>query len=115
MAQKTACCSKLSILLPLATTLKVPFWDPVQKKRVLKVSFDFFLNRVARSGAGWSPIALLAKGHIGITSYEVCMARPNLELATRRLARKKSRAEQNALRKRGRATARAARNGRHAP
>ena len=48
--------------------LKVPFWDRVQKKRVLEVSFEKKLNRVARSGAGWDPIALLAKGHIGIAS-----------------------------------------------
>ena len=41
----------------------MPFWDRVQNKRVLKVSFEKKINRVARSGAGWDPIALLAKGH----------------------------------------------------
>ena len=49
--------------------LKVPFWDRVQKKRVLKMFFEKKCNRVARSGAAWDPIALLAKEHIGITSY----------------------------------------------
>ena len=48
--------------------LKVPFWDRMQKNRVLKMFFDFFLNRVAEGGAAWDPIALLAKEHIGITS-----------------------------------------------
>ena len=47
--------------------LKVPFWDRVQKKRVLKMFFGKKINRVARSGAGRDPIALLAKEHIGIT------------------------------------------------
>ena len=68
--------------------LKLPFWDRVPKNRFLKMPFDFFLNRVASGGARWDPITLLAKEHIGITSYEKCMARPNLELATR--AQKKS-------------------------
>ena len=49
--------------------LKVPFWDRVQKKRVLKMFFGKKINRVARSGAGQDPIALLAKEHIGITRY----------------------------------------------
>ena len=47
--------------------LKVPFWDRMQKNMVLKMFFE--KNRVARSGAGWDPIALLAKEHIGITRY----------------------------------------------
>ena len=68
--------------------LKLPFWDRMQKNRVLKMFFEKKCNRVASGGAQWDPITLLAKEHIGITSYEVCMARPNLELGTR--AQKKS-------------------------
>jgi len=51
----------------------------VQKKRVLKVSFEKKCNRVAEGGALWDPIALLAKGHIGITSYYNVHSRLNLE------------------------------------
>ena len=51
----------------------MPFWDRVQKKRVLKVSFEKKCNRVAEGGALWDPITLLAKEPIGITSYERCM------------------------------------------
>ena len=61
--------------------LKVPFWDRVQKNRVLKRYFEKKINRVARSGAGRDPIAFPAKVPIGITSF--CEARfgPNLEPA----------------------------------
>ena len=59
------------------------FWDRVQKKggseRVLR---EKKINRVARSGAGWDPIALLAKGHIGITIYWNVHSRLNLESGT---------------------------------
>ena len=51
--------------------LKVPFWDRVQKKRVLKMFFEKKFNRVARSGAGRDPIALLAKEHIGKIEFLV--------------------------------------------
>ena len=57
----------------MGKALKVPFWDRVRKNRVLKMFFDFFLNRVASGGARWDPITLLAKEHIGITSYRKCM------------------------------------------
>ena len=57
----------------VGNALKVPFWDRVRKNRVLKMFFDFFLNRVASGGARWDPITLLAKEHIGITSYRKCM------------------------------------------
>eukprot|EP00964_Phaeocystis_antarctica_P059114 scaffold35095_cov70-Phaeocystis_antarctica.AAC.1 len=63
--------------------------------------FEKKCNRVARSGAAWDPIALLAKEHIGITTG-------------RTHRRKKSAGAQMLLPERGRATARAARNGRHA-
>ena len=78
---------------------------------VLKMSFEKKCNRVASGGAAWDPITLLAKEHIGITRYLRVHSRPNLELAT--LPAKKKSAEM-LLPQRGRATARAARNGRHA-
>ena len=91
--------------------LKLPFWDRVPKNRFLKRYFEKKMNKVARSGAGWDPIALLAKVPIGITSYWRVHSRPNLELAT---VPGKKKVGRNALPQRGEATARAARNGRHA-
>ena len=49
--------------------LKLPFWDRVQKNRVLMRYFEKKCNRVASGGAPWDPITLLAKVPIGITSY----------------------------------------------
>ena len=49
--------------------LKMPFWDRVQKNRVLSGFIQKKMDRVARSGAGWDPIALPACEPIGITSY----------------------------------------------
>ena len=43
------------------------------------MSFEKKCNRVAEGGALWDPIALLAKGHIGITSYYNVHSRLNLE------------------------------------
>ena len=67
----------------------MPFWDRVQKKKVLKMFFEKNCNRVARSGAAWDPIALLAKEHIGITRYWHVHPHINLE-AGLTLRRKKS-------------------------
>ena len=53
--------------------LKVPFWERVRKNRVLKMFFEKKCNRLAEGGALWDPITLLAKEHLGITSYERCM------------------------------------------
>ena len=36
-------------------------------------AFEKKCNRVASGGARWDPITLLAKEHIGITSYRKCM------------------------------------------
>ena len=56
----------------LSGALKVPFWDRVQKKRVLKMFFEKKCNRVARSGAGWDPIALLATEQLQAKRGYVC-------------------------------------------
>ena len=64
---------------PLKSALLGP---GVEKKEGSEGVLQKEINRVARSGAGWDPIALLAKGHIGITIYWNVHSRLNLESGT---------------------------------
>ena len=75
--------------------LKVPFWDRVQKKPVLKRYFDFFWIGFHAAAPDGVLLRYWRRYPSGSRGYEVCMARPNLELATRLdLARKKKSADQ---------------------
>ena len=67
--------------------LKVPFWDRVQKKRVLKMFFEKKSIRVARAALDGILLRYWRRNTSGSRDIEKVHARLNLELG-HRLARK---------------------------